>query len=298
MRQRKTLAQLADKLKMVAGEIGDGGWVFDDYQRGGATFRPIKVDKFGKERLWQHGKKWLLMSATVISPDTLAESLGWDKSYGMVSVPHTFPVENRKVNVVPVASITHKTKDTSYPLLANAVANLADIHASERMLIHTVSYDLTNYLADFLKFSTDSVDSARVLTYTRAGEREAVLAKFRKTVGGILLAPSMDRGVDLPGEDAQVVVIAKVPWGSLGSKQISQRKNSPGGDTWYSVEAIRSLVQMSGRHIRSADDRGVTYILDAQFGSNVWAKSRHLLPAWFKEALDFNHPKRLITQAR
>ncbi len=295
LRRRRNLAQLIQKLDTVKDGLVDGNWVFDDYQQGRATFRPIRVDGFGGELLWPHGKKWLLMSATIVSPDTLAESLGWEKDFGVVKVPHTFPVENRRINVVPVANMTNKQKDTAWPAMGNALANLADIHADQRMLVHTVSYELTRYLHDFL---ADHLDIERLYTYTVARDRERVLSKFKQTPGGILLAPSMDRGVDLPGEDAEVVAIAKVPFLSLGNKQVNARLRSRGGDSWYAVEAIRSLVQMSGRHIRSADDIGITYILDGQFGSNIWSKSRHYLPGWFRESLNFSHPKQPIVQPR
>lgn len=297
LRKRRNLEQLISRLNVVAGGLADGNWVFDDYQSGKATFRPIRVDGFGGSFLWPHGKKWLLMSATIVSPETLAESLGWpeDKEFGVVSVPHTFPVANREVRVVPVASMSNKTKDVDWPKMATALANLAEIHATERMLVHTVSYALQEFLANYLR---REIHSTRILTYTKASERERTLAKFRQTPGGILLAPSMDRGVDLPGEDAQVVVITKVPYASLGNKQVNARLHSRGGQNWYTVEAIRSLVQMSGRHIRSKDDVGVTYILDGSFVNNLWAKSRGFIPSWFKEALRFDHPKRPIVQPR
>lgn len=52
-------------------------WVRDeDDWRGGFVLKPVKVDRFGKSMLWRHGKKWLLMSATVVSPDQMVESLG------------------------------------------------------------------------------------------------------------------------------------------------------------------------------------------------------------------------------
>jgi hypothetical protein len=71
------------------------------------------------------------------------------------------------------------------------------------MLVHTVSYALTDYLEKFLR---SRVSIRRIFRYTSAGQRELVLRKFKKTTGGILLAPSMSRGVDLPGDDCEVVV--------------------------------------------------------------------------------------------
>ena len=288
IRRRQTLQQLGPKLDVVAAGLLDGNWVFDDYQSGRATFRPIKVNGYGPASLWQHGRKSLFMSATIISPDVMAESLGWERDFGVVTVPHTFPVENRKIQVVPVAPMTRSAGEPSKAKMAEALGVLADRHADQRMLVHTVSYDLTNYLAEYL---SSRVHASRIFRYSKAADRERVLAKFRKTKGGILLAPSMSRGVDLPGEDCDVVVVCKVPWASLGDKQVQARIHSPGGQTWFVVEAIRELVQMTGRHIRSAEDVGITYILDEQFVQNLWKKSRHLLPGWFREALVWTTPR-------
>lgn len=295
LRRRRNMKQLLDKLAMVSAGLLDGNWVFDDYQSGKATFRPIRVDGFGAEHLWPHGKKWLLMSATIVSPDTLAESLGWEKDYGVVTVPHTFPVENRRVNVVPVASMTNAKKETEWPKMANALANLAEMHPDDRILVHTVSYALTNFLAEFLR---SGLSTRRIFTYSKATDRDRILAQFKKTKGGILLAPSMDRGVDLPEDDCRVVVVAKVPFASLGNKQVKARLYSKGGQSWYTVDAIRSLVQMAGRGVRSDTDTCVTYVLDGQFVSQLWGKSRSYLPAWFKDALVWDHPKREIVSPR
>lgn len=307
LRRRRNLGQLITKLGAVRDGLLDGNWVFDDYQQGKATFRPIRVDGFGGEMLWPHGKKWLLMSATIVSPDTLAESLGWEGDFGVVTVPHTFPVANRQVNVVSVAKMTNNpghhddpkareaAKLAEWNKMGTAIANLADQHPDKRMLVHTVSYALANHLHDFL---SSHLDTTRLFTYSVARDRERTLSKFKQTPGGILLAPSMDRGVDLPGEDAEIVVVAKIPYGSLGNKQINARLRSKGGEGWYAVEAIRSLVQMCGRHIRSAEDVGLTFIFDGQFESNIWRKSRHYLPGWFRESLNFSHPKRDLVQPR
>lgn len=58
----------------------------------------------------------------------------------------------------------------------------------------------------------------------------------------------------------------------------------PGGDNWYQSQAIKTLIQMSGRAIRHADDKATTYILDSQFTDNMWSK-KFLFPRWWTEAI-------------
>lgn len=95
----------------------------------------------------------------------------------------------------------------------------------------------------------------------------------------------MARGVDLKGDACRVQVIAKVPFPSLADKQVSARMRLPGGDTWYKVQTVREMVQMTGRGVRSETDHAVTYVLDEQF-QRVWSQSKRLFPQWWREAVD------------
>lgn len=101
----------------------------------------------------------------------------------------------------------------------------------------------------------------------------------------------MDRGVDLPGDLCRVIVVAKIPFPNLGDKRTNARLyRTKDGEFWYAVNTVRSLVQMPGRAVRSADDWAVTYILDHQFTTIVWAKSKRLLPGWWKAAVNWSFP--------
>jgi Rad3-related DNA helicase len=122
------------------------------------------------------------------------------------------------------------------------------------------------------------------LTYRNAGEREATLERFLTTPDAVLLAPSFERGVDLPEEACEIIIIAKVPYPYLGDKQIAAKLYSKGGKTWYAVQTIRAIVQMCGRGMRSTDDWCDTYILDAQF-KKLWRDHGRLFPQWFREAV-------------
>jgi len=125
-----------------------------------------------------------------------------------------------------------------------------------------------------------------VIAYTHASQKEDALAEFRRTKGAILIASSMERGVDLKGDDCRVQIIAKCPYPYLGDPQVSKRMNGPGGQEWYSVTTVRSIVQMTGRGVRNKEDWCHTYILDAQFGSNVLKRSKRLFPKWWIEAME------------
>jgi Rad3-related DNA helicase len=123
-----------------------------------------------------------------------------------------------------------------------------------------------------------------ILAYTNAQERDAAVEAFNRS-GGVLLAPSLDRGLDLPDDLCRVVVVAKVPFPALGDRQVSERLRRPGGQMWYGVQVARSLVQMTGRGVRHEEDWATTFILDKQFVKYYRSTGRKLLPDWWIEAL-------------
>jgi len=292
--ERGKLQQLVSRLKTLGGwdydlrtwldeEHGLEGWVYMDYEKGDATFKPITVADYAQDILWRHAKKWLLMSATIISAQQMAEDLGLeDHEWGVVTMGSDFPIESRPIYVQPIANMTWKEKDVAWPAMAEAVGKVVKYHQGERVLVHTVSYALARYLKDNMVGS----ERHRVHTYTNSREREPALRRWLdRSTDGVMLAPSFDRGVDLKGDLCRVVVVTKVPYPNLKDKQVNGRLYSKGGQGWYSMLTIRSVVQMTGRAMRSSDDSCETYVLDRQFVKNIMNKNRKMIPKWWSEAL-------------
>lgn len=293
LRRKAAMQKLAGQIPGVADQIMDDNWVRDNTYDGALVLKPVKVDEFGDANIWSHGGRWLLMSATIVSADEMADSLGLgDRSYDVVQIPMTFAKENRAIRVWGAANMTYKEKDTAWPKMLEAIRRIltSEEHRGQRALVHSVSYDLTKYLTEGLRRA-----GLTAMSYASSQDREAVIARYRATPGAVLVAPSLDRGVDFKGDDCRVVIVAKVPYPSLGDKQVSQRVYGPGGQQWYNVQTIRSLVQMTGRGVRSEDDFATSYILDAQFKKNLW-KSRRLFPEWWAEGLDDRWDGRWLTR--
>lgn len=288
IRERKKIARLIGRVEEVAREIQGDGWVRDYDKTNSLILKPVKVDTVGGDWVWRHAERWLLMSATLVSTDEMVESLGMaGMKVETVTVPMTFPVENRRVHAIPVATMTAKEKETAWPKMAEAVLRIQELHPDDKILVHTVSYDLARYLA------LNAWGGGRqVYTYAASQFRDAQVEAFKKeTRPAIMFAPSLDRGFDFKGDEARVVVVAKVPFPYLGDQQVSARLRTRGGQQWYSVATIRTLVQMTGRGVRSADDWAVTYVLDGSF-YKVLKDNRGLLPKWWREALDTRTTKR------
>lgn len=204
-------------------------------------------------------------------------------NYSTVSVPSTFSPSSRPVLIYPIAEMAYKSRATAWPKIAEGLVEIIKRNPGRRVLVHTVSYDLTNYLLSQLSLPPDIAN--RLLAYTTAKERQRTLDLYLLTPGAVLLAPSLDRGLDLPDDDCRAIVVCKVPFPNLSDKQVSARLYSKNGQLWYSVQTVRSLVQMTGRGMRHKDDYCESYILDRQFISSIWRKYKHLLPKWWTEAL-------------
>jgi Rad3-related DNA helicase len=276
------LSGLARRMSDLNRGLESGGWVYTG-TRERVEFQPVWADEVAKEALWSHGKKWLLMSATVINVESFLSSLGYEtQNYSTVEVSSTFPISNRPIYVRPVANMRAADRESEWPRLLPAITQIANRHPTDRILVHTVSYALTDYLRQNL------LGVQRPLfSYGRSEDRDQALTDYLSTPAAILFAPSLDRGVDLPGDACRCQIIVKVPFGNLGDKKISARLYGSGarGQLDYTVNAVRTLVQMTGRGVRSETDHATTYILDKQFEHKLWGSNRRLFPKWWRDAL-------------
>lgn len=282
---RRVMVDIEEEIENLSDDEAPGieNWIRDN-DAGPLVLKPVRVDAYGQRFLWCHGKRWLCMSATFVSTEEMNDSLGVDVAglkTATVKVPMGFDVENRPIVAVPCANMTNKEKDTEWPKMVRAIDNVCSWYPDVRVLVHTVSYAFTEYLLT----NCSSELRMRSVTYRRAMDRDQALAKYRRESSSVLLAPSMDRGIDLKDDDCRVVIVAKIPFPNLGDRQVGSRLRGRGGQAWYNVATIRKLVQMTGRGVRSEDDWCNIYVLDAQFFRKIWKGSRMLLPEWWRDAV-------------
>jgi ATP-dependent DNA helicase DinG len=99
------------------------------------------------------------------------------------------------------------------------------------------------------------------------------------------VSPSMERGVSLDGDLARFIIILKCPYLYLGDKIVATRVYSGAtGQSWYTASMLLTVLQMSGRGMRSEDDSCTTYILDSNFSKTLNRNAR-MLPHWWRDAI-------------
>lgn len=291
-RDRVRFGQLQEDGRRIHGQLGEDAenWL-RDYEKNkdgsekpSLILRPVRVDDYGHRYLWKHSRKWLLMSASVISTEEMVSSLGMGElDVQTVRVPMTFPVENRQIKVAPVADMARDAATNgAWIMMARAIGNVLKENAEHRVLVHCVSYKLAHFLREEVPMPRER----QRFSYGEARAKAGVLEDWRRSKAGVMFAPSLDRGVDLKGDDCRVQIIAKIPFPYLGDPQVSARMHGTDGGLWYATQTVRTIVQMTGRAVRSEDDWAVTYMLDSQFMSNIWRKHKMLFPKWWRDAVD------------
>jgi ATP-dependent DNA helicase DinG len=104
------------------------------------------------------------------------------------------------------------------------------------------------------------------------GDPNAALAKFKTTRDSVLVgSKSFWEGVDVPGGDLRLVIVAKLPFPHFNDPIIKARERLAGDNAFRDVQLVDMLVDLRqgvGRLIRTRADRGCVAILD----SRIWEK--------------------------
>ena len=291
--------RLDDRIARVnLAKSSDAGEWIRGHAYGGFVLKPIKVAKWGQTRVWTKGKRFLVMSATIINAAQMAEDLGvLEHEWGSVVVPSTFPVEHRPIFMTGVVDMKRKdTKpwDDRAREMGYACQAVCWKHPDDRILIHTVSHQLADIIAEEIRIHCPDRTIFRTSPTGGSKQRDMVLKLYRETPAAVLVAPGLERGVDLADDDCRVMVVAKVPYPNLGDPQVKARAfDGRAGDRWYQVQTVRSLVQMTGRGVRTKEDWATSYVLDAGFREFARRSSR-LFPEWWAEAIDRSYPKQQL----
>lgn len=278
----------------------DKGWVFDRSSDNWAL-RPVWASHWGAKWIGTRAKRILAMSATLISGAQVATDLGLPEPSITIQIEGGFDPVLRPIYLAPVADLRSKGEEgddaegrtrkfippAEYDKLATGIRAVMARHPRDRILVHCHSYKVARELYGRLS-------SPRVFMY-EGGGRDQALKTYLATDAAVLLAPSLERGVDLTDDKCRVVVWAKIPFPNLGDPVVRRRTYSggPNGRRWYAVETIRAIVQGCGRAVRHNEDWAEIYVLDAAFMS-LWRKERHLFPAWFSAAIRFDFDSRAL----
>lgn len=236
---------------------------------------PSDVSRFG---VFRKADYFVHMSATICGIPSYAKSLGIrENDYVAITVENPIPIENRKINYLPVAKMTNNMGDFEMREFVKSLDEVLDFEGDKNGIIHTVSYDRAESIKKYSKHR-DKIIIPRTRDALLQYQREAS-QQGRKI---ILASPAMEEGYDFKGDISRFQIIIKVPYAYLGDPLVAH-VNSVDPSAYFR-EAVLRIVQMSGRSVRGIDDWANTYILDKSF-ENLLARNPEYFPKWFVEAI-------------
>ena len=97
-----------------------------------------------------------------------------------------------------------------------------------------------------------------MLLYNGNREKTSMINLHKISKDTILVGPTLNEGIDLPGDECRFIIIMKVPYPSLGDRYVKEKiKYFP---LWYNSTTSNTIIQGIGRGNRFKDDYCTTYI--------------------------------------
>jgi Rad3-related DNA helicase len=271
------------------------GWVYqydDDETRSVIRFEPLSIAEQAKELFLELGHQRIFMSGTIISPDIFIEELGLKPSKTIVIrvSNSSFPAKSRplltgvKGGLMIFDKKFNGVRPTDIDKAADAIARIAKNYPKQKGLILPYTDTIESLLVNSLMDNHPEI-ATRLLQHTKnPHEREEVLSGFNQEAGsGILMSTYANQGYD--NEHIHFVIIVKLPFLSLADTKVRLRMKQ--SEVWYQTYTVRLLLQMYGRAMRSKDDWGHVYVIDAHY--DHWFRTRNinrLLPPYIQEAIN------------
>lgn len=225
-------------------------------------------DKFGFK---------LLMTATMGKPIDFMKAHGINKAKHFKMDSH-FNWEQSPIFYYPGKKMSAKYIDDNFNWALSTLTEIFREHQNDSGIIHTVSYDLAKRVWSALPNS----EKKRVLLYKGSEEKEVMLKKMSKKRGAVLMGPSLLEGLNLIDDLSRFQVFMKVPYPYLGDKYVEAKLNF--SQKWYSWKTAISVLQGTGRSIRTPSDWAVTYLLDGCF-SDLFQAAGDQFPIEFRSRM-------------
>lgn len=270
-----TIMCMINRMKLQY-DKGIGGIVQQNYNYD-IDFKLLKGAIFANDYLFKFAEKVILMSATIFSKKQICNDLGINEDeVCFINCPSPIPIKQRPIYDMANINLSFKERDKSLPILSEKIKTILNNHKNERGIIHTVNFKIAEYIVETLK------DDRLVLP--RGFTRNADLENFKtsKRQDLVLISPSLTEGISLDNDLSRFTIICKLPFGNLGDKWIKARMDLD--NAWYTINTVQSLVQMTGRSVRSPEDSATAYVLDSSF-KWFFRQNKNLFPKWWRNSI-------------
>ena len=227
----------------------------------------------------KYTKQRVFMSATFGNLEKTAEFLGIDE-YEHIKINNHFDYSSSKYTVIGKHSLTRRNRERDLPGAIRDLDKIIGDNPTKKILVHTGSYEFSRAILDHSK------NVNRLITYNLSTEKEKALYDLRMSTDGVLLAASMTEGVNLPGNDCNVIIFFKCPFLFLGDDFI--RKKSELYPEWYLHKTALTVEQGCGRGHRFIEDQCDVYFIDKSFIKFFYENHQYLSKEFLDRTLDDN----------
>lgn len=229
----------------------------------------------------------LLSSLTVAMSATIGDPTVFGYDTGIAakchSLPGTFPAERTRVFLPSdTPDLAKKVRPRQEPtkVLRKIARSCARLDAvGERSLVIVVS---NREREKFLWLCDD--EGVDAISYGNGVPSREAMARFKSGEGSVLVgtAANYGEGIDLPDGMASVAFVLRPGYPNPADPRTQFERRRYGNQVWmvWNWRAMIAALQVRGRNVRSAEDRGVTIFVSQQFRRFLYAS----LPKWLEDA--------------
>lgn len=254
-------------------EVGVSKMVLDQRDEE-STFKCVEEALMVNKYLHEQSGFKVFMSATIGDPRSFVKIMGI-KNAQFIRLDNAFNYDKSPVVFVNRHKLTYREKEKNLPYVVAILDQIIDKHRGQRGIIHTGSYEFTNFI------KSNSKHTFRLMDYENSKEKADILELFKKKDNAVLMGPSLLEGLDLKDDTSRFQIFFKVPYPSLGDPLIKAKLNI--SNEWYDWKTGISIMQGVGRSVRSEEDWAITYVLDASFRNLI--NKEGFFPPSFMERL-------------
>jgi|TARA_B100000767_G_C19778273_1_gene544114 Rad3-related DNA helicase len=271
-RLKDTHCKINDYVALIK-SVGVDKMVLDQREEE-STFKCVEEALMINKYLHEKSGFKVFMSATIGDPRSFVKIMGI-KNAQFIRLDNVFNYDKSPVVFINRHKLTYREKVKSLPHVVAILDQIIDKHKGQRGIVHTGSYEFTNYIKQNTKHPF------RIMDYENSKEKAGMIELFKKKENAVLMGPSLLEGLDLKDDISRFQIFFKVPYPNLNEPLIKAKLNK--SNEWYDWKTGISVMQGVGRSVRSESDWAITYILDASFKNLINKKG--FFPPSFLERL-------------
>jgi len=279
LKKKETEPEILAGLMAYKGELErvlspeSGEWVqwFSRDEDVALGLTPLDLADVLNQKLWPKVKAAILTSATLSvarSPRFLSTKLGLPEDAPFFSWPSPFSYE--QVRIAILAGLPEPDHEDYPQALASLLKRVVEVALVKILVLFTAK----RTLASVRSFLADVPHLAQGFD----GERDQLLQRFKAmSPPAILLGlESFWEGVDLPGKELEILVVARLPFPHPAEPVLeaeAERLRAQGLNEFRELSlplAVLKLRQGLGRLVRTPTDRGVILIADSRLASRPY----------------------------